>query len=81
MLNTKYDFHLVTKWKTAGDSLLGALKLARPDSRRILIVGAGTVAQTIRMRRLSGRFLPICIVNHHPHKIEGLHFQQLSHLI
>ena len=37
------DFHLVTKWKTAGDSLLAARKLARPDSRNILIVGAGTV--------------------------------------
>lgn len=41
------DFHLVTKWKTAGDSLLGALKLARPDSRRILVVGAGTVAHSL----------------------------------
>jgi ornithine cyclodeaminase len=41
------DFHLVTKWKTAGDSLLAARKLARPDSRRILIVGAGTVARTM----------------------------------
>ena len=41
------DFHLVTKWKTAGDSLLGALTLARPDSRRILIVGAGTVAGSL----------------------------------
>ena len=38
------DFHLVTKWKTAGDSLLAARLLARPDSREILIVGAGTVA-------------------------------------
>lgn len=41
------DFHLVTKWKTAGDSLLSARKLARPDARRILIVGAGTVAQSL----------------------------------
>jgi ornithine cyclodeaminase len=41
------DFHLVTKWKTAGDSLLGALRLARPDSRSILIVGAGTVARSL----------------------------------
>lgn len=41
------DFHLVTKWKTAGDSLLAARKLARPDARRILIVGAGTVAQSL----------------------------------
>ena len=42
------DFHLVTKWKTAGDSLLAARRLARPDSKEILIVGAGTVAQNLR---------------------------------
>jgi ornithine cyclodeaminase len=41
------DFHLVTKWKTAGDSLLGALRLARADSREILIVGAGTVGRSL----------------------------------
>lgn len=41
------DFHLVTKWKTAGDSLLAARKLARPDSRNILIVGAGTVGRSL----------------------------------
>ena len=42
------DFHLLTKWKTAGDSLLAARKLARPDSRRILLVGAGNVAHSLR---------------------------------
>jgi ornithine cyclodeaminase len=42
------DFHLVTKWKTAGDSLLAATRLARPDSRNILIVGAGTVGRSLR---------------------------------
>lgn len=41
------DFHLVTKWKTAGDSLLGARLLARPDSEKILIVGAGTVGRNL----------------------------------
>jgi len=41
------DFHLVTKWKTAGDSLLSAKRLARPDSRNILLVGAGTVARNM----------------------------------
>lgn len=41
------DFHLVTKWKTAGDSLLAASKLARPDSRKITLLGAGTVAHNI----------------------------------
>ncbi|MDF1857295.1 ornithine cyclodeaminase [Pseudooceanicola sp.] len=47
-LSAIVDFHLVTKWKTAGDSLLAARRLARPDSRRILIVGAGTVARSLR---------------------------------
>jgi ornithine cyclodeaminase len=41
------DFHLVTKWKTAGDSLLSAQRLARKDARRILLVGAGTVAASM----------------------------------
>lgn len=41
------DFHLVTKWKTAGDSLLAAQHLARPDSKDILIVGAGTVGRSL----------------------------------
>jgi ornithine cyclodeaminase len=41
------DFHLVTKWKTAGDSLLAASRLARKGSRRFLLVGAGTVARSM----------------------------------
>ena len=41
------DFHLVTKWKTAGDSLLSASRLARKDATEILLVGAGTVAQSM----------------------------------
>jgi len=41
------DFHLVTKWKTAGDSLLAARRLAHPASRSILIVGAGTVGRAL----------------------------------
>lgn len=47
-LEALVDFHLVTKWKTAGDSLCAARKLARPDSREILIVGAGTVGHSLR---------------------------------
>ena len=41
------DFHLVTKWKTAGDSITAARRLARPGSRNILIVGAGTVGRSL----------------------------------
>jgi len=46
-LEALVDFTLVTKWKTAGDSLLAARRLARPGARRILIVGAGAVARSI----------------------------------
>lgn len=46
-LEALVDFHLVTKWKTAGDSLLAAKRLARPDSETILIIGAGTVAHSL----------------------------------
>ncbi|MCM2562782.1 ornithine cyclodeaminase [Lutimaribacter sp. EGI FJ00015] len=46
-LEALVDFHLVTKWKTAGDSLCAARKLARPDSRNVLIVGAGTVGRSL----------------------------------
>ena len=41
------DFKLVTKWKTAGDSLLAARRL-KPEATRILIVGAGTVGRSVR---------------------------------
>lgn len=41
------DFTLVTKWKTAADSLLAALRLA-PKAERVLIVGAGTVGRSVR---------------------------------
>lgn len=41
------DFHLVTKWKTAGDSLLSARHLARKDSKNALIIGAGNVAASM----------------------------------
>ncbi|MHA1128876.1 MAG: ornithine cyclodeaminase family protein [Alphaproteobacteria bacterium] len=41
------DSALVTKWKTASDSILGAKLLARPDAKRLLIVGAGTVARSL----------------------------------
>jgi len=41
------DFHLITKWKTAGDSLLGAMLLAPAGAQNILIVGAGTVGLSL----------------------------------
>ncbi len=39
------DSALVTRWKTVADSLLGAQILARPDARRLLVIGAGAVAE------------------------------------
>lgn len=41
------DGIMVTKWKTAGDSVLGARLLARPDSKTLLIIGAGPVARSL----------------------------------
>lgn len=41
------DSAVVTNLKTVADSLLGAKLLARPDSRRLVIVGAGSVAKTL----------------------------------
>ncbi|MEO0882781.1 MAG: ornithine cyclodeaminase [Pseudomonadota bacterium] len=38
------DSDLVTKWKTAGDSVLGASFLARADSESLLVLGAGEAA-------------------------------------
>lgn len=46
-LSALVDFHLVTKWKTAGDSLLSASRLARKDARNFLLVGAGAVARSM----------------------------------
>lgn len=46
-LTSLVDFHLVTKWKTAGDSLLSARRLARKDARNFLLVGAGNVAKSM----------------------------------
>ena len=41
------DSALVTKWKTAADSVLGARLLANPDPKSLLIVGAGTVSRSL----------------------------------
>ncbi len=48
LLEALVDFHLLTKYKTAGDSLFAAMKLARPESKTILIIGAGTVGRSLR---------------------------------
>ncbi|SPJ22853.1 ornithine cyclodeaminase family protein [Palleronia abyssalis] len=41
------DSRLVTEFKTAADSALGAQLLARRDATRLLIAGAGTVARSL----------------------------------
>ena len=68
-LKAVLDFHLVTKWKTAADSLLGALRLARPESRRVLIVGAGVVARS--MVEAYGAGFPGCEVRVWNRSVEG----------
>lgn len=46
-VNSVIDGILVTKWKTAGDSVLGARLLAAPNPTSLLVVGAGTVAKSL----------------------------------
>lgn len=46
-LDATIDFHLLTKWKTAADSLLAATRLAAPEVSEILIVGSGNVAASM----------------------------------
>ncbi|MBT4890160.1 MAG: ornithine cyclodeaminase [Rhodospirillales bacterium] len=41
------DGVLLTKWKTASDSMLGARYLARSDSKKVLIIGSGTLARSL----------------------------------
>ncbi len=41
------DNALITKWKTAADSLLGAKLLMPPKARRLTILGAGAVAASL----------------------------------
>ena len=67
------DSALVTKWKTAGDSLLGARLLARPDAQRMVILGAGAVAASlIEAYRSHWPDLQITIWNRTPAKAEAL---------
>ena len=49
------DSRLITEVKTASDSILGAQLLARPKSKRLLILGAGTVAESL-IRAYSSTF-------------------------
>ena len=41
------DGPLITHWKTAADSLLGAQLLARPDAKRLVVIGAGALASAL----------------------------------
>ncbi|MCG9482858.1 ornithine cyclodeaminase [Acinetobacter pittii] len=41
------DSHIITDLKTAADSVLGATLLARPDSKHLVIIGAGRVAHNL----------------------------------
>jgi ornithine cyclodeaminase/alanine dehydrogenase-like protein (mu-crystallin family) len=45
----------LTYWKTAADSALGARYLARPDSRSLLMVGAGDLAPWLVRAHLAAR--------------------------
>lgn len=45
----------ITRWKTAGDSALGADCLARPDAESMLMIGAGAMAEPLIRAHVSVR--------------------------
>lgn len=64
---------LVTRWKTAGDSILGARLLARRDARSLAILGAGAVAETlIEAYRALYPGIAITLWNRDPARAEAL---------
>jgi len=67
------DNQLVTRWKTAADSLLGARLLARPDAQSLLIVGAGPVAESlVEAYRSHWPDIDISVWNRTPDKAQAL---------
>ena len=67
------DNALITNWKTVADSLAGARRLARPDSRQLLIVGAGAVARNlVAGYRAVFPGLEVAIWNRTPARAEAL---------
>jgi len=75
------DSDLVTKWKTAADSALGAKLLARPDSATLVVIGAGKVAFNVihAYREIFPSIKDIAIWNRNPKKAEQL-VEELGHL-
>lgn len=73
-LRAVVDGPLVTYWKTAGDSVAAARRLARPDSRRLLILGAGVVAGSLISAYLEvfPGLEEIVVWNRTPEKAEAL---------
>ncbi len=68
------DGNLITKWKTAGDSVLGAKLLARKESQVLTILGAGKVAQSMidAYRELFPGLETIYVWNHRHEKAVAL---------
>ena len=54
-LRAVIDGAAVTRWKTAGDSALGCDLLSRQDSRSLLMVGAGTMSESLIRAHISVR--------------------------
>ena len=73
-LEALIDGAIVTNWKTTADSIAGARLLARPDSRRLLVVGAGTVAGNLvrAYREVFPDLADVAVWNRSPERAETL---------
>lgn len=81
-LRAVIDGILVTKWKTAADSVLGARLLANPEPKTHLMVGAGTVAASIldAYKAIFPSIDRFMIWNRNPERAEALASQMSHHI-
>lgn len=63
-----------TRWKTAGDSALGSKLLSREDSRHLVLVGAGTMAEPLVRAHIAVRpaIERVTIWNRTPERAHGV---------
>mgnify|MGYP003417821692 CR=1 FL=1 len=64
----------LTRWKTGADSALGSQLLSRPDSRTLLVIGAGPIANALCHAHLAARpgLSYVLLWNRTPARLDGL---------
>ncbi len=68
-----FDATRLTPWRTAAASAVAARRLARKDARRMVMVGAGTLAPFVIRAHMAARPIEsVALWNHRPERAEAL---------